>query len=326
MLTATHSAPGARLIALEPDRTLPIARYRFSVRMQDALRLPEYAGALLRGQFGAALRHLSCTEAGPCSSCHRIRSCAFPALFESSAPPGQRDPRMAETPNPYVIEPPQMASRQVRRGELLVFHMVLIGSALAHRSLIVRAWQWAVQLGLERSRSVGVLESIEWVPQHGPALLVWTAATDRIAAHDAHVVIPRFQSTEQRVVITLRTPLRLQQRGCLLNAQQLKPGHLFAAIARRTSLLLHFHAARAYTAQMAGFLHNVDSLRDRKELEWWDWTRYSARQRCEMTLGGLLGRWTIEGDLTQWLPWLWIGGWLHAGKNSTFGLGRLELE
>ena len=54
----------------------------------------------------------------------------------------------------------------------------------------------------------------------------------------------------------------------------------------------------------------------------------SSRQRQEMTLGGVLGRWTLSGDsavLAQLWPWLWLGQWLHLGKNATVGLGGYRL-
>lgn len=48
--------PGATETPVPAGTRLPVARYRFTFRMQDDLRLPEYAGSLLRGQFCAALR------------------------------------------------------------------------------------------------------------------------------------------------------------------------------------------------------------------------------------------------------------------------------
>ena len=326
MLAAPLQFPTPRLIDLGAASPLPVARYRFGVRMQQPLVLPPYAGGLLRGQFGAALRHLDCTVSdGHCKPCHRYRTCAYPTVFDSPVPSGDPDASVPEIPNPYVIEPPGMETRRVAAGDLLVFHMVLIGGALAHLSLIAAAWRRAFRLGLGRERSVGELESIEWQQQRGPALSVWDPVTERITPHEAHLVIPRFD-TVGRIDISLRTPLRLQQRGTFVDSNQLRPAHLLAAIARRASLLLHFHAGFAYTSHMSMCLRDVEALRDQKALAWWDWTRYSSRQRREMTLGGLLGQWTIEGDITRWLPWLWLGERLHAGKNSTFGLGQFELR
>ena len=61
--------PSARLSApatpLQAGAVLPVARYRFSFRMQDELRLPDYSGSLLRGNFGAALRRTACMTGCP---------------------------------------------------------------------------------------------------------------------------------------------------------------------------------------------------------------------------------------------------------------------
>jgi CRISPR/Cas system endoribonuclease Cas6 (RAMP superfamily) len=48
-----------------------------------------------------------------------------------------------------------------------------------------------------------------------------------------------------------------------------------------------------------------------------------------MTLGGVLGRWTLHGTpevLAEIYPWLWLGQWLHVGKNASMGLGGYQLE
>jgi hypothetical protein len=41
-----------------------------------------------------------------------------------------------------------------------------------------------------------------------------------------------------------------------------------------------------------------------------------------MTLGGLVGEWTLKGDLSPFIPYLFLGQWLHVGKNAVFGLGK----
>jgi hypothetical protein len=44
-----------------------------------------------------------------------------------------------------------------------------------------------------------------------------------------------------------------------------------------------------------------------------------------MTLGGVLGAWTLHGPLAPFLPWLHLGQWLHLGKNATMGMGGYRL-
>jgi hypothetical protein len=64
---------------------------------------------------------------------------------------------------------------------------------------------------------------------------------------------------------------------------------------------------------------------DRSNLRWWDWVRYSSRQKQEMTLGGVVGKWHLQGELEELLPWLHLGQWLHLGKNATMGMGGYTL-
>ena len=48
-----------------------------------------------------------------------------------------------------------------------------------------------------------------------------------------------------------------------------------------------------------------------------------------MTLGGVLGQWTLHDSpdtLANIWPWLWLGQWLHVGKNATMGMGGYTLE
>ena len=74
--------------------------------------------------------------------------------------------------------------------------------------------------------------------------------------------------------------------------------------------------------------HHSEALTDTRDLKWFDWTRYSSRQQQEMTLGGVLGHWTLHGApdvLAKVWPWLWLGQWLHVGKNATMGLGGYAL-
>jgi len=61
------------------------------------------------------------------------------------------------------------------------------------------------------------------------------------------------------------------------------------------------------------------------QLTWVDWSRYSNRQHQKMTLGGLMGKIILTGELAPFVPMLYLGQWLHFGKNATFGMGRYQL-
>ena len=64
-----------------------------------------------------------------------------------------------------------------------------------------------------------------------------------------------------------------------------------------------------------------------KQLEWFDWTRYSSRQAAEINMGGLVG--TVELNmrgLNVFWPYLWLGQWTHVGKGTSMGMGAYTIE
>lgn len=311
---------------------VPLARYRFTARVGQPLALPDYAGSLLRGQFGAALRQVACMTRQPvCHGCPLLQSCPYTRVFEAPPPPkGQHTLQdFSQIPNPYIIEPPEPGARTLDAGGLLVFHLVLVGHALDQLALVVFALQRALAHGLTRQRVPADLLRVDWLDAQGTAHPIWTQAQPTLAAHPATLQIPAAPADADRITLQIHTPLRLQQQGRPLGAAQLTPRALVAALARRSALLMEFHAGQGGWGEAArGITHASEKLADTRELHWFDWTRYSSRQQQEMTLGGVLGRWTLHGsaeDLAQVWPWLWLGQWLHAGKNATMGLGGYTL-
>jgi CRISPR/Cas system endoribonuclease Cas6 (RAMP superfamily) len=43
-------------------------------------------------------------------------------------------------------------------------------------------------------------------------------------------------------------------------------------------------------------------------------------------MGGLVGRVTYEGDLSDYLPLLALGELVHVGKGTVFGNGQYQIE
>jgi len=326
-----HSAtavadPSAALSTLPAGTRLPIARYRFTFRMRANLRLPEFSGSLLRGQFGAALRRTACiTKARTCEGCPLLATCPYPAIFETPAPAEHPLQKFSAVPNPYVIEPPSLGTRFVAAGQSLSFGMVLVGRALEQLPLIVYALQRAFGRGIGTQRAAGDLHDIVHEDADGGPASVWDADAGRVLAHAPHLALPAFGAPrEARLVID--TPLRLQDNSRPLHGRDLSPRRLVTALVRRGALLFEFHAGRTGLGAGAGALaRHAETLADERDLAWRDWTRYSSRQRQAMTLGGVVGTWTLRGDLAPMLPWLWLGQWLHVGKNATMGMGAYRL-
>lgn len=318
-------------------QALPLARYRYTFRMREPLRLPDYAGALLRGQFGTNLRGISCmTGQASCEGCPLRMTCPYAAVFEAPAPAQHDLQRFSHIPNPYVIEPPPLGTKRIARNEPLVFTLILFGRALEHVPLISLALQRALEQGLGPERARGALERID-VQQTGDAghagtpnwTPVWQPGDTQFAAHAATLPLaaPASTAAVTQTRLTFHTPLRLQQQGQPIRPHALTPRKLAADLLRRVSLLAEFHAGlRGVVPDVHDLVRHAEGLAHEHDLHWHDWSRYSSRQQREMPLGGVLGTWTLSGELEPLLPWLHIGQWLHVGKNATLGLGAYRLD
>lgn len=330
---------------LPTPQALPIARYRFTARMAQGVRLPDYAGSLLRGQFGAALRSVACMTRQPtCGGCPLQATCPYTQIFEHLPPPGHSLQAFSAIPNAYVIEPPlppdgllharpqpgQAHPADLGQGDTLVFHMVLVGAAIGQLALVVFAWQRALAQGLTKSRSPADLLQVDWVDAQGTPHPIWTTQHPLLASHPACISLPAAPTGLQQLQLHIHAPLRLQHQGQPLRPVQLSPRVLVAAVARRVALVLEFHAQQTHWgSQVPAVVAQAQTLADTRQLQWFDWTRYSSRQQQEMTLGGVLGTWTLLGPpqaLAAAWPWLWLGQWLHVGKNATMGLGGYTLK
>lgn len=352
---------------------LPVARYRLTARVQQPLSLPDYAGSLLRGQFGAALRNVACMTRQPtCPGCPLIQTCPYTRIFEAQPPPqgSHALQNFSQIPNPYLIEPPTPGERLLDADDDFEFHIVLIGHALEQFALIIFALRRALSHGLTRQRVPVDLLQVDWVDEAGASHPIWHMERPTLLAHPASLSLPTGLVDGSKIIaahtgytgatarndinfsespdqphapgmaLLIQTPLRLQQQGQPLGVGQLTPRALVAALARRSALLMEFHTGQ--TACANGFAptactwgeaarritHLSESLTDTQELHWFDWTRYSSRQQQPMTLGGVLGKWTLHGPadvLAEITPWLWLGQWLHVGKNASMGLGKYQI-
>ena len=314
-------------------KSAPIARYRFAAIVHQPLALPDYAGSLLRGQFGAALRLVACMTRQPtCPGCPLLQTCPYTRIFEAQPPPkGQHALQdFSQIPNPYVMEPPTPGARVLAAGDTLEFNMVLIGQALEQLALIVFAMQRALSQGLTRQRVSAELQRVDWLDHEGTAHPVWSRDQPTLAGHPTTLQAPASPAGADGITLNIHTPLRLQQQGRPLGVAQLTPRVLVSALARRAALLMEFHAGQSDWGEAARQItHTSETLTDTRDLHWFDWTRYSSRQQQEMTLGGVLGGWTLHGTpdaLAEVWPWLWLGQWLHVGKNATMGMGQYALN
>lgn len=308
-----------------PSDALPLARYRFTLQAEAALRLPAYPGSMLRGSFGHGLRSVSCiTRQKSCEGCPLLDSCHYPALFEPRPSP-ELAKRFPDIPAPYVIEVPLGTPQTLAPGETLTFEMVLFGPAIRQLGTIILAWQRAAWHGLGKGRARATLIGVEWEHAPGEWKTVYTPAVGSVTPHHGTTHLPdtmagKAQGETATLDLHLETPTRLQYQGRLCNSRQLTPAIVLGALRRKVALYAH-----AYLGALPADPASLEDFTLEHDTTVHQWQRYSNRQQCSMALDGLVGTLTLKGNLDTWLPWLWLGQYTHLGKNTSFGLGRYRL-
>lgn len=302
--------------------TLPIIRLQFTAQADAPLRLPDYAGSMLRGAFGHALRGLTLLPHKDNQPCALKDTCPYCQIFATPPLPNHTLQKFTQMPASYVIEPPVGGNVLLQKNETFSFSLILISRAIAQLPLVIFAFQQALKKGLSHHRSPCTL--LQVCTEDGS--IIWENSSSNVA--DLHTEIPPHRLSNEKITLNFLTPLRLQRYGELIGLKELNARALLIALARRWQLLADIHLGNNAPQLDFNALedHALNITLTPNTLTWKDWSRYSSRQQQAMTLGGLMGTLTLEGNLQPFHELLHIGQWLHVGKETVFGLGRYQLE
>ncbi|WP_419569595.1 CRISPR system precrRNA processing endoribonuclease RAMP protein Cas6 [Rheinheimera sp.] len=300
---------------------IPIARYRFTCVSLDDLRLPFYSGSALRGAFGYMLRKISCLTKQPtCTHCPLRRTCPYSMIFEPEVPMDSGLTADQALPA-YILEPLPLGQRGLTEQEEFCFNLVLLGPAIQHLALLIYVWEQIFSQGIRKPDGKAQIKKVEWLPNAKDSVQVYSVG-HALRVHDAVLTIPVLP--EANVInIEFLTPTRIRSDGARLGPESIQVEDFFRALNRRYRLLM-----RQYQLpELPRPLTLPTSLQhEYRDMHWLDWTRYSSRQEREMTLGGLVGvwHWSVQ-DIKDWWAYLYVGQWLHVGKNAAFGMGHYHI-
>lgn len=305
-----------------PQPALPIGRYRFLFEEKTPARLPEYAGSTWRGALGHALRRLVCVTGAPvCHGCPLLPGCVYPNFFETPAPPGTGPLHIqGALPHPFVLVP---SDRDLQGRHAVEF--TLFGNGNRVLAYVVEAMRRAAAEGI--GAGCGIMRLAEVLQENIPGaeqwISIWTPGT-RLTPHPP--AVPVCPAPPPEVRLQLLTPLRLRADQRNITPSSLQFSDLFSHLLRRISLLMRVHSG---TPLQADFLALTTRARTvplaRRDLRWYDWQRYSNRQKTKIPMGGIVGELAIEQPHPDFWPYLWLGQWTHAGKGASMGLGRYRI-
>jgi len=303
---------------------LPAHRYQFNCQVLDPLKFNFYAGSLLRGAFGKALRKLACvTHMQDCKACLLYRQCAYTKIFETPPPLHTPFQEFSQIPNPFVLEPPPLGCKALAPGDRFSFNLVLMGQALAQLPIIIYALQTALHNGLGPTQAKVKLLDVVFEPGQAIAQTIYPIGKEA-SLLPSPTFIPEPCAASSKINIELLTPLHIQQKGRVLS-NTLQAKDFLLALVRRYYFLQEFHTQHYQAPNFKQLSHQAQQIQIQHNLQWCEWQRYSNRQQQKMIFGGVLGELELTGDLSPFLPLLVQGQWLHVGNKTTFGMGHYRL-
>jgi len=309
---------------------LSYQKYFFTIEAEDQLILPYYKGSTFRGAFGSTFRRVVCAlRRQDCTSCMLKTSCIYAYVFETS--PGNNTTIMGmhsytRIPHPFVIEPPMERDRVYEPGNTVCFALILIGKASEYFPYFVYTFEEMGKIGIGRKRGKYRLVSV--TTDEGE--LVYTCEDRTIRSiPPKHVSIPDdfplSRTGIESLTIRFITPARILYGRHLATIPDFHI--LIRSLLRRIALLAYFHGNRhEMTWDHNRIIATAESVRITVDhTRWWDWERYSTRQRERMKMGGIVGEVEYRGNTEPFLPIIKAGEIFHIGKGTSFGLGKYTI-
>lgn len=291
-------------------------KYIFTLKFAEKISFTVNPIFLIRSVLGYNLKKICCLSRNSvCSECLYNKDCMYSWLFESII---SKDNLIVEnrdrTSHPYILFSHKMVSLDTP-CDSFTFDFILLGRSIKYLPYIYAALVRAGEAGLDKNR---IRFTVESVTVDGCDII-----------QDSQIIpdIPgiSWSFTENsplsgEILVQLLTPLRFKASGKY--TIDFSPQDFFLCLARRFAVLCQLYGE--YTGEKYFFPQGNITL-ENKNLSWIDIKHYSARQKKQMNLGGVTGTFTLKGTFSvKELSLLEFAKTFGAGKNTNFGLGRLD--
>jgi hypothetical protein len=298
--------------------TLSFKKIEFTLSFTGRVKFPMPPAFVLRSVIGSQLRRLCCVSGGSvCSGCPFSQSCAYGFAFESIVP---KDNQVL-TGRDRISHPVLMETEQFDtvNADTLSFHLIFLGAALNYLPYFYYALKNCGKSGILKERFPFTVTGVR---DGGRSLLINEEAIDTGLKPDLWKYDPENSgAVRRRLMLQIRSPLRFKAGGRYTGS--FSAGDFALCLHRRAQTLCSQYGAN-------------DSPEDyrftggwgitERDLVWRDYTHYSARQRKAMRMGGLSGIMELAGEFSPYeYALLRFAEIFHAGKNTNFGLGKIEV-
>ena len=279
---------------------------------------------LFRSVIGYQLRKMCCiSHSTACPDCMFNASCVYGLTFESIVPKDNaaltgRD----RISHPIIIDTDNFAAEEVK---LLVLNLIFLGPTISYLPYYYYALKKGGENGVTKERTPYIINDIIDFSDSGKKRSIMIDEENietKLESERWEYNLETEPGIEKKFIITLSSPLRYKAQGH--NVRRIVDAELAACLSRRVQVLCSQYGHNDHPGE---YKFGGGWTVTEQDLKWQDFTHYSARQRKEMRLGGLVGKFVLSGKFSPYeYGFLQFAEKFHAGKNTSFGLGKLKVS
>jgi len=307
-------------------------KYHISGRFESEALLPKYKGSTFRGIFGIALKRVVCVlRSQNCSECMLSNNCLYAKIFEkTNITKCQYNSYNYPYNNPFVIEPPLTTETCFKKDSTFDFKLLLFGEENRNLAYFIFARDQMGKIGIGKKvngqRGTYKLEYVKYkdslVYSHHDNTLTIPDDIENITLND---IINNDYISCSKIQINIITPFRVKINNKF--AKHLPFHLLIRTTLRRIGSLFSWHGNEVPSFDYKQLISDAQKITiSESNLKWFELKRYSHRQNQSMLIGGLIGSIVYEGNISQFIPFIDFASKVHIGKQTSFGLGKIEYE
>lgn len=257
---------------------------------------PYYTGSMIRGALGHALKRVTCINPSyQCTECFAADRCVYYAFYERET-----------LQHKFRIDITLGSNRYD-------FGLYLFGEACRHLPYLLSSLEAALRqngIGRERTKFEEVSISVDGksVYEQGHFL------TD-IPSYPREITLPDYTPN---IKLQLLTPLRIKKNNAI-EYSDIEFRDIVRSVYQREQQI--FADTTVHSLDFTPSCSTSIKLLERRKLY-----RKSDRQGRKIPMDGAMGEFIIMGIDAQSYRLLRLGEILGAGKQTTFGLGKLRVE
>ncbi|MGA2117346.1 MAG: CRISPR system precrRNA processing endoribonuclease RAMP protein Cas6 [Bryobacteraceae bacterium] len=285
-------------------------RVRLHLRARGALRFPMPAANLLRGALGYRLED---------------RQQDYARWFRPGAPQGGPAPSgLADWPRPFVLRASHLDGLECHPEKCWNFDVHVFAREAVWP--LVGALAGAAERGMGRGRVASELLKIEAVDLENGGTDFSPGSAGDPTGPVPPISLNLAYTGEPAGHVSLRFVTPTELKGQPSTGEEPDFGTLFARLRDRLGNLRAFYGAGPLEVDFRGLGERARSIRlVHARLGWERAQRRSSRTGQVHPLGGFTGEADYEGDLGEFMPWLWAARWVGVGRQTVWGRGDVRV-